>query len=85
MSEPAMGAYVQFCGHDGMFVADIWAVGEVNVVHAGGPVSPGNLIRPATGATHLLVDFPKVGFWKPRLGVFVVPKEQVRKLEGEKA
>ncbi len=82
MSKAAMGAIVQYCGHRGTFIADIWEVGDVNIVHASREVTPDNLHRYEEfgAATHLLVDFPKAGFWKPKLGVFAVPKEQVTKL-----
>jgi hypothetical protein len=77
MSKPAIGAHIQYCGHEGLFVADIFEIEGVNVVRASQPVTAGNLMRPATGATHHLVDFPSPGFWRPELGVFVVPKSQV--------
>jgi len=82
MSKAAVGARVQYCGHDGYFVADIFEVAGANVVRANGPVTPGNLIRPAQQAskpaTHWLSDMPSSGFWRPDLGVFVVPENQVR-------
>ena len=78
-----MGAQVRYCGHDGTFVADIFLVAGANVVRAVGPVTGDNLHRPATGATHHLDDFPLSGFWRPDLGVFVVPEGQVVALNGE--
>lgn len=80
MAEAIAGAIVQYCGHDGTFVADIFEIAGANVVRASRAVSASNIDRPARNATHLLVDFPKQGFWRPDLGVFVVPKEQVRLL-----
>jgi hypothetical protein len=84
MSEGYAGARVNYCGHDGYFVADIHLVAGANVVRANGPVSPRNLIRPkrqkAEAPTHTMVDFPVAGFWRPDLGVFVVPKDQVKKI-----
>ena len=77
MSKAAIGAIVQYCGHDGTFVADIFVVGNTNVVRASRNVSPENLERPARGATHLVSDFPIRGFWRPDLGIFVVPQKQV--------
>lgn len=75
-----------YCGHNGCFVADIGVVGNVNVIRASGKVSPANLQRgPAVGrATHQMVDFPSAGFWRPDLGVFVVPKAQVKELKDGK-
>lgn len=70
---------VQFCGHNGCFVADIFEVEGANVVRANGPVTAGNLDRKGT-PTHHISDFPKAGFWRPDLGVFVVPKAQVKEL-----
>ena len=84
MSNAKMGARVQYCGHDGHFVADIFTVADANVVRANGPVTPGNLIRPAqqqcAPATHVLLDFPTTGFWRPDIGVFVVPEAQVKEI-----
>lgn len=74
------GALVQYCGHDGYFIADIWVVGNCNVVRANGKVDAGKLIRPADGATHHVSDYPMPGFWRPDLGVFVVPESQVTKI-----
>jgi len=81
MSKAKMGATVQYCGHDGTFVADIFRVGNVNVVKANGPVTPDSIRRPAQNATHHLMDFPLAGFWRPDIGVFVVPKAQVKELK----
>jgi hypothetical protein len=80
MSKPTIGARVQFCGHDGTFIADIFRVGDCNVVRASQKVTPSNLKRPADDATHLMVDFPVQGFWRPDLGVFVVPQDQVEEI-----
>lgn len=79
MKTGAMGATVLYCGHAGSFIADIWVVGNANVVRANGKVTPGNLDRKAI-ATHSVSDYPLPGFWRPDLGVFVVPEKQVRKL-----
>ena len=77
-----IGANVLYCGHSGYFVADIIEVGNAVVVRASGPVSPDNIIRDDRlgQPTHHLVDFPEPGFWHPRLGVFVVPRKQLRPL-----
>jgi hypothetical protein len=80
MSKEKMGAKVQYCGHDGTFVADIFLVSGANVVRANGPIKHWNLVRPAKGATHHLMDFPTAGFWRPDIGVFVVPETQVKEL-----
>ena len=76
-----MGARVAYCGHDGTFVADVHRVGNVNVVVANGPVTPGNIDRPAEGATHHVSDYPKGGYWAPHKGIFVVPEQQVKELK----
>jgi hypothetical protein len=80
MSKAKMGARVAYCGHDGYFVADIFEIEGVNVVRANGKVSGDSIIRPADAATHHLSDFPGPGFWRPDLGVFVVPSDQVKEL-----
>ena len=79
MSKAKMGAIVQYCGHNGSFVADIFEVAGANVVRANKPVTPANLLRRAVPGevTHHLVDLPSAGFWRPDIGVFVVPKAQV--------
>ena len=82
MSKSAMGAIVQFCGHRGTFIADIYDIGECNVVHASREVNGDTINRDNfDAATHHISDFPKAGFWKPRIGVFVVPKSQVTELK----
>jgi len=84
MSKAFMGATVQYCGHDGYFLADIHEVGNTNVINAAsGRVDIDKLTRPAKGATHILVDFPQAGFWKPYKGIFVVPSNQVREIVNE--
>jgi hypothetical protein len=81
MSKAAIGARVLYCNHSGYFIADIFEVEGVNVVRANGKVTPGNLIRTSPDScTHHMTDFPKTGFWRPDLGVFVVPKSQVKAL-----
>lgn len=80
MSEAAIGARVKYCGHDGYFIADIFKIGDCNVVRANGPVTGDTIQRPAKNITHELTDFPKAGFWGSHIGVFVVPCEQVKKV-----
>ena len=80
-----MGAVVRYCGHDGVFVADIFRIGNVNVVVANGPVTPDNIDRsPVARATHHLCDFPEAGCWKPRRGFFAVRANQVKDLRRTK-
>lgn len=91
MSKAKMGAIVQFCGHDVSFIADIYEIEGVNVVRASGPVDTNHAktkptaknaaMRPAGKCTHSVVDFPNNGFWRPDLGVFVVPAAQVKELK----
>lgn len=81
MSKAAMGAVVQYCGHDGTFIADIFEIDGVNVVRTSFSVTLDKLERPAVNATHLLKDYPRAGFWRPDLGVFVVPGNQVTELK----
>lgn len=80
MKKGQTGAIVAYCGHSGSFIADIWVVGNANVVRANGPVTAANINRKAK-PTHHLSDFPLPGFWRPDLGVFVVPEKQVTKLK----
>jgi hypothetical protein len=83
LSKPAIGAHVMYCGHNGWFLADIFKIGNVNVVRAAAAkVDPGKLHRDdPEGATHHLKDFPTTGFWRPDLGVFVVPASQVTEIK----
>jgi len=74
------GAIVQYCGHDATFIADIVTVADAVVIRANGPIEK-NLRRPARGATHHVMDFPKAGYWNPQLGVLVVPAAQVKVLD----
>ncbi len=82
-STAEFGVWVQYCGHNAMFKADLFRVRGAVCVRANGPIrdgSAGNLFRPAKGCKYHLEDFPDAGFWRQDLGVFVVPEEQVTKL-----
>jgi hypothetical protein len=77
-----MGAEVLYCGHNGTFVADIIEIEGAVVVRPNGPVKLDRLKRDMASvraATHHLTDSPTAGFWRPDLGVFVVPAAQVKK------
>ncbi len=83
MADSYTGALVKYCGHRAVFVADIVRVGNANVVRANRPVTMENVVRDPSHirvATHHLGDFPTSGFWRPDLGVFVVPEDQVVEL-----
>ena len=74
------GAWVKYCGHDAMFVADVFEIEGAVAIYANGDIEK-SLVRPATAeATHHVEDFPQAGMWKPRRGVLVVPKDQVKVL-----
>lgn len=78
MSKAMIGAHVKYCNHAGWFAADIFKVGTANVVRANSPVTPDNIRRDEMESiTHEMRDFPLAGFWRPDLGVFVVPESQV--------
>lgn len=78
-SKSGVGVTVLYCGHDATFIADIIEVGTACVVVPAEPITEGKgLTRPAQGATHHLVDFPKAGYWRPHKGIFVVPNAQVK-------
>jgi hypothetical protein len=76
MRKAMIGATVIFCGHRGFFLADIMQVGSAFVVRANGPVTPANIIREGVdeASTHIVSDMWG-GFWRPDLGVFVVPSK----------
>lgn len=76
------GVSVRYCGHKASFVADITVVGEAVVVRHDGPVTMENVdrsVKSFNAAPFHLMDFPSAGFWRPDLGVFVVPKSQFKK------
>jgi hypothetical protein len=87
-----MGAIVRYCGHQATFVADIFEIDGVNVVRASCGIGNSDrfmnqLSRDASAyysATHQLTDFPRSGFWRPDLGVFVVPGSQVTEVKAKK-
>lgn len=82
MANAAIGAQVQFGNHQGFFHADIFEIGNVNVVRASGPVSGDNIIRHRMHeVTHTMQDLPEKCFWRPDLGVFVCPKKQVKEVK----
>ena len=78
-----MGAIVRYCGHRATFVADIFRVGDANVVVANGPIEKCLSRKPKDfeNATHHMEDFPSAGCWKPNRGFFVVPHDQVTELK----
>jgi hypothetical protein len=71
------GVWIKYCGHNGCFIADIVYVSGAVVVRANGPVTPDNINRDVEAECHLM-DFPFPGFWRPDLGIFVVPKAQLQ-------
>jgi hypothetical protein len=87
MSKSYMGACVLFCGHkDATFIADIHEVGNVNVIVGPNFGSKEKFVdaleRDAPHrATHTMLDFPKAGVCRPAVGIFVIPKAQVKELK----
>lgn len=79
-----MGAKVQYCGHDASFYADIIDLNGVCLV-VGMPKIDNVLARPAVNCTHHLKDFPRVGYWSPLRGFFMVPSNQVIDLRAPKS
>ncbi len=80
--EPRMartGAMVQYCGHDAMFIADVFEIGDAVAICAPTEIEK-CLIRPAKDPTHHVVDFPHAGMWKPKRGMLVVERAQVKVL-----
>lgn len=78
--ETKFGVIVLYCGHKGVFNADLYVVENAVVVRSNGPVTMENLCRDESRvkiATHHFSD-ASGGFWRPDLGIFVVPKSEVR-------
>lgn len=82
MSAAKMGAMVLYCGHDASFVADVYRVGDCNVIVANGSLdTKGNLQRPAAAdCTHHVSD-AQGGVWKPNRGLFAVPEKACTELK----
>ncbi len=83
ITKSKMGAKVQYCGHNGTFPADIFVHGETALVVAPGSINLDRISRPATGATHHMVDYPTALYWNPGRGYFMVPRNQVQVLENK--
>ena len=72
-----IGIVVAYCGHNAEIKAcDVTAVGSALVIRAPRPVTADNLSRPIKDATLHMSDHLG-GFWRPDLGVFVVPEAAV--------
>jgi hypothetical protein len=73
-SKTGIGLMVAYGGHDAEIpYCDITQVGGGYVVRTSEPVTDRSLRRPVQHATHRLSDHLG-GFWRPDLGVFVVPE-----------
>lgn len=87
-TKSCIGAIVRYCGHKATFIADVREIGGAVVIHAAAPITDTGGLNRDPGeykfATHYIVDFPEGGFWKPRLGLFVVPENQVTDLRKHK-
>jgi hypothetical protein len=71
-------AVIQYGGHNASFHADLIRVGNCVVVRASDSLDKrGVLTRPARDCTHYLSDYPGQVFWRPDLGVFVVPHKNL--------
>ena len=70
------GACVLYCGHDATFRADLFEIEGAIVIRAAGPIDESRLQRPAARPTHHVTDSPRSGFWRPDLGILVVPRGQ---------
>jgi hypothetical protein len=71
-----VGAIVQYCGHRGVFVADVLQVAGAVVVRANRDVERILLRNDEDAyarADFHLSDSPGPVFWRPRDGFFVVP------------
>lgn len=75
-----IGRTVRYCGHDASFVADITAVGTAYVVRHAGPLTMQNVTRPAGRCDVHMVESASGQFWRPDLGVFVIPQDRLRKI-----
>jgi hypothetical protein len=74
------GVKVLYCGHNASFIADVWETSDCILVRANGKIDD-YLERPANKPGYWLSDFPQCGFWRPDIGVFLVPKNQFTKIK----
>lgn len=77
------GRRIRYCGHNAVITADVLEIEGAVVVRLSGPLDLGRVERftlaEIEGQYDLhLVDFPTLGFWRPDLGVFVVPTNQLK-------
>lgn len=83
-SEAWLKRRIQYCGHRGYFMADVFRMGDTICVRAKKPVTPDSLIRkdfnPESCHFHIQ-DSPYPGGWWPHLGLFLIPKYQLTKPE----
>jgi hypothetical protein len=75
-----MTVRIRYCGHDAVFTADLLFIDTVVVIRHDGPLLLDTIQRPATDAAYHMSDFPNPGFWRPDIGVFVIPVNQLRSL-----
>lgn len=78
-----MGALVRYCGHKGVFIADIHHIAGAVVIR-GNPNIEKVLSRSDSdyeAADYHLLDFPGPIYWNPRDGIFVVPKGNLKEVE----
>lgn len=74
--------HILFCGHDGWFTGDViitpFAVSVIS--RARNPVTPEKLTRTGLDGTQWHISEVHGGYWMPRKGVFLLPREAVTRL-----
>lgn len=83
MTKAEFGIQVKYCGHEAVFTADVFHMDATVVVRAPGRVEH-HLRRDRRSikeAQFHVSDYPDPGFWRPDLGVLVVPTAQFKKIK----
>lgn len=80
------GKRVRYCGHNAWFVADVFEVEGACVVRAPEPINLQTISRADEEALSIICDYHMIDgpgrcFWRPELGVFVVPSKQLRPVQ----
>lgn len=79
MAAAKMGALISD-GGNGVYLADILCIGNVNVVVAN-PELGGITYTGYPRATHAIAEFPDRVYMNKARGIFVVPAKQLRELK----
>jgi hypothetical protein len=69
--------FVLYCGHAGMFMADVIVTPFAVTIIAPKEVKPDTLVRKDLSTASFHISDINGGYWNPRRGRFVLPRESV--------